>query len=64
MLNRFSYVRLFATPWMVARQAHLSMGFFAQEYWSSLGCQALFQGIFSTRDRTQVSCIAGRLFTV
>ena len=37
-------VRLFATPWTVARQAPLSMGFFRQEYWS--GCHALLQGIF------------------
>ena len=29
-------VRLFATPWTVAWQAPLSMGFFRQEYWSGL----------------------------
>ena len=27
---------LFETPWTVARQAPLSMGFFSQEYWSEL----------------------------
>ena len=27
---------LFATPWTVARQASLSMGFSKQEYWSGL----------------------------
>ena len=27
-------VRLFATPWTIAYQAHPSMGFFRQEYWS------------------------------
>ena len=32
-----SRVRLFATPWTVAHQAPLSMGFSRQEYWS--GCQ-------------------------
>ena len=32
-LNR---VRLFATPWTVAHQAPLSMGFSRQEYWSGL----------------------------
>ena len=26
----------FATPWTVAHQAHLSMGFPRQEYWSGL----------------------------
>ena len=31
-----SCVRLFATPWTVARQAPLSMGFSRQEYWSGL----------------------------
>ena len=31
-----SRVRLFATPWTVAHQAHPSMGFFRQEYWSGL----------------------------
>ena len=29
-------VRLFATPWTVALQASLSMGFSRQEYWSGL----------------------------
>ena len=32
----FSCVQLFATPWTVARQAPLSMGFSRQEYWSGL----------------------------
>ena len=36
MLSRFSRVRLFVTPWTVARQAPLSMGFSRQEYWSGL----------------------------
>ena len=31
-----SRVRLFATPWTVAHQAPLSMGFPRQEYWSGL----------------------------
>ena len=31
-----SRVQLFPTPWTVARQAPLSMGFFRQEYWSGL----------------------------
>ena len=29
-------VPLLATPWTVARQAPLSMGFFRQEYWGGL----------------------------
>ena len=31
-----SHVRLFGTPWAIARQAPLSMGFPRQEYWSGL----------------------------
>ena len=31
-----SCVHLFATPWIVAYQAPLSMGFSRQEYWSGL----------------------------
>ena len=31
-----SHVRLFATPWTVAHQAPLSLGFSRQEYWSGL----------------------------
>ena len=33
-----SHVGLFATPWTVAHQAPLSMGFSRQEYWSGLSC--------------------------
>ena len=36
MLRGFSRVQLFATPWTVACQAPLSMGFSMQEYWSGL----------------------------
>ena len=28
-----------------------------------VGCQSFLQGIFLTRDQTQVSCIAGKFFT-
>ena len=36
MLSRFIHVQLFATPWTVARQAPLSMGFSRHEYWNGL----------------------------
>ena len=36
MVKLLSRVRLFATPWTVAYQASLSMGFSRQEYWSGL----------------------------
>ena len=41
LLSRFNRVRLFVTPWAVARQAPLSMGFSRQEYWSVLACPPL-----------------------
>ena len=31
-----SHICLFVTPWTIAHQAPLSMGFFRQEYWSRL----------------------------
>ena len=36
LVKSLSRVRLFATPWTVAHQAPLSMGFSRQEYWSGL----------------------------
>ena len=36
VLSRFSHVRLFATPWTVAHQTPLSMGFSKQEYWVTM----------------------------
>ena len=38
MLSCFSPVRLFGTPWTVAHQTPLSLGFSRQEYWSGLLC--------------------------
>ena len=35
-VKSLSRVRLFATPWAVACQDPLSMGFSKQEYWSGL----------------------------
>ena len=36
MLSHFSHIWLFATPWTVAHQTPLSVGFSRQEYWSEL----------------------------
>ena len=33
-----THLCLFVTPWTVARQALLSIGFFREEYWSGLPC--------------------------
>ena len=55
-------VWLFETPWTVARQAPLSMGFSRQEYWSGLPCPP--PGASSwPRDWTCISCTASRFFT-
>ena len=47
VLSYFSRVRLFATPWTVARQAPLSVGFSRQEHWRGLPFPA--PGIFPTQ---------------
>ena len=57
----------FVTPGTVAHQAPLSMGFSRQEYWSGLPFSSpkdLPDPGIQFRDPTQVSCIAGRFFTV
>ena len=41
MLSCFSHVQLYVTPWTVACQAPLSVGFSRQEYWSGLPCPPL-----------------------
>ena len=46
-VRNFSRFRLCATPWTVACQAPLSLGFSMQEYW--MGSRALLQGIFPTQ---------------
>ena len=40
VLNHFSWVQLFASPWTVARLAPLSTGFSRKEYSSGLPCPA------------------------
>ena len=57
-----SRVQLFATPWIVARQASLSMGILQARIleWPSMPS---YRGPSQFRDRTQVSHIAGRFFT-
>ena len=54
-LQSLSNVPLFATPWAIAHQAALSMGFSRKEYWR--GCHFLLQGIFLTQDQIQAFCI-------
>ena len=53
------------TPWTVARQAPLSMGFARWEYWRGLPFPSpATQGSSQPRDQNWVSCIAGRFFTI
>ena len=49
-----SQVQLFATPWTVARQAPLSMGFHRQEYWSGLPFPAPGNGLSQPRAPTRL----------
>ena len=46
-LSHFSHVRLLATPWTIAHQAPLSVGFSSKN--TGVGCRALWQGIFLTQ---------------
>ena len=41
LISPFSHVHLFVTPWTVALQAPLSIGFSRQEYWSGWPCPPL-----------------------
>ena len=50
-------VRHVATPWTVAHQAPLSMGFPRQEYWSGLPFPSP-GGSSQPRDQTHVSCVS------
>ena len=38
IVQSLGHVQSFATPWTVAHQAPLSMGFSRQEYWTGLPC--------------------------
>ena len=58
-----SCVSLFATQWTVAHHAPLSIGFSRQAYWSGLAFPSPGE-LSQPRDRTRVSCIADRRFTL
>ena len=55
MLNCFSRVWLFATPWTVAHQAPVSMGFSRHEYWAGLPCPPPCPSW--PRDGTRILCL-------
>ena len=54
-----SHVWLFVAPWTVAHQAHLSMGFSRQKYWSV--AISFCRGSSWPRDPTCVSCIGKQI---
>ena len=56
LLSLFSCARPFVTPWTIAQQAPLSMGFSRQEYWSELPFPFSMESSWS-RDRTCVSYV-------
>ena len=64
-IQLLSHIRLFVTPWTIARQAPLSMGFPGKN--TGVNCHFLLQGIFQTQGSNlhlpSISCTAGRFFT-
>ena len=58
-----SRVRLFGTPWTVAHQAPLSVGFSRQEYWSGLPFPTPGD-LPSPEIEPESPALAGRFFTM
>ena len=65
MLSCFSCVQLFSTPWSVACQVPLSMGFSRQEHWSGLPCPPLGDLLDPGTEPVSLlsPTLAGRFFT-
>ena len=61
-----SHVQLFATPWMVALQAPLPLGFSRQDYWSGLPCPPPgdLLGLGSEPASLGSPALPGRFFTI
>ena len=62
-VKSLSRVRLFATPWTVAYQAPLSMGFSRQLVLEGIAI-SFSKGSSQPRDRTPVPRVVDRCFTV
>ena len=60
VVQLLSHVWLFVTPWIVAHQAPLSMGFPKQKYWSELPFPSP-RDLPNPGDQTRVSCIGRRI---
>ena len=63
MWVRLNCVWLFVTPWTVTYQALLSIGIL-QARIQEWGAMPSSRGSSQPRDQTQISCIAGRFFTI
>ena len=73
-MKSLSHVWLLVTPWTAAHQAPPSMGFSRQEYWTGVPLPSprilewvaipFSRGYFWDCDLTQISCLAGRFFTI
>ena len=49
----------FATPWTIARQAPLSIGFLGQEYWGGLPFPSPLEAHYKTKSRVTVAFLGG-----
>ena len=66
-VKSLSHVQLFATPWAVACQPPLSMGFSRQEHWSGLPldldyCDIEWFALETNRDHSVIFEIASKHF--
>ena len=61
VVQSLSHVQLFATPWTIACQAPLSMGFPRQEYWSGLSFPTLGD-LPDPKIKPMSPALAGRFF--
>ena len=57
-------IRLFATPWILAHKAPLSMKFSRQEYWSGFPCPPLADLPNPEIKVSYISELAGRFLTI
>ena len=57
------HVQLLVTPWTVAHQAPLTMGFPRQEYWSGLPFPSP-EGLRNPGIEPRLPALAGRVFTI
>ena len=58
VVQSLSRVHLFATPWIVAHQAPLSLRIFRQEHWNAI---SFSKGSSQTREGTGVYCFGGQI---